>query len=91
VNDNTGKTVSTAPLQRGEQVRFAVARRGVALTGRPVIIAQSEQGWLMLNGRRLGAAKRHQVPPEVAAAIYLDEAGECHGGKTSRLKACGAS
>jgi len=39
-----GETISTAPLQRCEQVRFAVALRRVALADRPVIFVQGEQG-----------------------------------------------
>jgi hypothetical protein len=76
---------STAQLR--EQARLAVALGGVALAGGPVIFAQSEQRWLLRGGYRLGAAKRHQVAPEIAAAVDLDEAGQDHGGKPGRL--CG--
>ena len=79
--------VSPSPLQHCEQARRAVALRGVALAGGPVILAQGEQSRLLLDGLRLGAAKRHQVAPQIAAAVDLDEAGQGHGGKPGRL--CG--
>ena len=42
-----------------------------------------------LHRRRcsLGTAERHQIPPKVAAAVNVDEAGKGHGGKGGRL--CG--
>ena len=74
-------------LQHGEQARLAVALGGVALAGGPVILAQGEQRRLLLDGRCLGAAQRHQVAPQIAAAVDLDKAGQGHGGKPGRL--CG--
>jgi hypothetical protein len=40
-----------------------------------------------IGGLCLGAAQPHQVAPEIAAAVDLDEAGQGHGGKPGRL--CG--
>jgi DNA invertase Pin-like site-specific DNA recombinase len=47
---------STSRLQHCEQARLAVALRGVALAGGPVIFAQGEQSRLLLGGLCLGAA-----------------------------------
>jgi hypothetical protein len=57
----------------------------IALAGRPVIFAQGEQRRLLLGGHRLGTAKRHQIAPQIAAAVDLDEAGQGHGGQPGRL------
>jgi hypothetical protein len=67
--------VSTSPLQHGEQARRAVALAGVALAGGPMIFPQAEQSRPLLGGLRLGAAQRHQVEPQIAAAVDLDVAG----------------
>ena len=60
-----GMNVSTSPLQHCEQARRAIALRGVALAGGPVIFAQGEQRRLLRGRRRLGAARRHQVAPQI--------------------------
>jgi len=52
-----------------------------------VIFVQGEQSRLLRGGRRLGAAKRNEVAPQVAAAVDVDEAGQGHGGERGRL--CG--
>ena len=79
--------VSTSPLQHGEQARLAITLRGIALAGGAVIFAQGEQRRLYSGRHRLGAAKRHQIAPEITAAVDLDEAGQGQGGKPGRL--CG--
>jgi hypothetical protein len=75
---------SVAAIQRSEQARLAIALRGIVLASWPVIFAQSEQGRLLRGGRGLGATKRHQVAPQIAAAVDVDEAGQCHGGTRGR-------
>jgi hypothetical protein len=52
-----------------------------------VIFAQGEQSRLYSGRRCLGAAQRHQVAPQIAAADDLDETGQRHGGNPGRL--CG--
>jgi hypothetical protein len=76
-----------ARLHQPKPSRLAITLRGVALAGGPAIFAQGEQRRLYSGGYRLGTAKRHQVPPEIAAAVDVDEAGQGHGGKPGRL--CG--
>jgi hypothetical protein len=80
-----GGIVSTSPLQHAEQARLAITLRGIALAGWPVIFAQGEQR--LRRGPRLGAAKRYQIAPEIAAAIDLDEAGQGHGGNRAEFAA----
>jgi hypothetical protein len=74
-------TFSTAALQHREQARLAITLVGAALAGGPMILAQGKQHRLRLVGRRLGAAQRHQIAPQIAAAVDLDEAGQGQGGK----------
>jgi hypothetical protein len=52
-----------------------------------MILAQGKQRRLRLGRRRLGAAQRHQIAPQIAAAVDPDVAGQGHDGNPSRL--CG--
>jgi len=66
-------------IEACEWARLAVALRGVALAGWPVILVQVEKCGLLGPRHRLGAAQRHQVSPDIAAAVDVDGAGQEHG------------
>ena len=74
----------------GEQAWLATALGSAALTGRPMILMQLEQGWLLGTRQGLCLAQRCQIAPEIKAAVDVDKAGPGHGGtSTGRGCLCG--
>jgi len=69
------RSTDQSPYQR---LRFStvntIATRCGALAGWPAIFAQGEQRRLRLGRPCLGAAQHHQIAPQIAAAVDLDEA-----------------
>lgn len=80
---------SLHPLQLREQARLVITLGGVAFAGRARILVQLEQGWLFRARLGLCLAQCHQIAPEKAAAVDLNEAGQGHDQSPKRGHLCG--